>query len=279
MNAHVAPQRINDTRLQDLVSLAGKLGKTDRLDNRHELAVHVCQGAQDGYIDVAKGSKDVADIWKAFQESRAKALGKTRAGNEPSFDVQVSKLNTFARAGVIAKTNQYDAVDVLNRAREIINTSDDIKGSTFDNMVKVARTQVHDDHAQAPLTDAEILDAILPKEAEEKDELATLEALLKSAKKAHDGTKATDSKPAKPGYPSPELASAIASIEQRVAVLQLAKEDAEHTKKKAALEQVLIKRGTSQEARAPSQVPSPDAPPVPANASAADLSEDQALAA
>ena len=55
--------------------------------------------------------------------------------------------------------------------------------------------------------------------AAEKDEKARLEAILKSMKRTHDGTKGDADKgvPPQAGYPSEELAEAIAQIEARLA--------------------------------------------------------------
>ena len=236
----------NDNRLSDLLKAAGKLGKVEGQggNSRHELAIQVTQAAQDGAISVGKDPvtgqafRDVEAVWSAFQDARASALGNTRTGKEPSFDVQVSKLGVFAKAGVVAAAQGYDAVDVMTRARALINTTDDVKGSTFDNMVKVARVQIDNDHAQVALTDGDILEAILPKEAEEKEEIDLWKAELKRLEKMRDGSKPSEdgSKPGKPGFPSPELDQMIEIAATKVAALEILKADAEHAKKKAELQ-------------------------------------------
>jgi len=230
-----------DTALKTLLANAGKLGEAEGkgINARPALAIAVAEASHDGTI--APDSDDLKVIWQRFVAG--KTNGSTTAtttntdGATASDDVQISKLRSFAKAAHVTRTPAMGGVnfaDVLKRALPLVNTAAGAKGSTYDRLIQVARAQVgtKDNPPTRALTDNDILAAVSPKDKDEKDELATLKAIVQSMDKLINGTKATDKSPAKPGYgtgPRGEayvkagqlLAAALAELEDEKATLEL----------------------------------------------------------
>jgi hypothetical protein len=203
---------LNDTRKDDLIALAGTLGNKEGngLNAKPDLARAVLDASIAGVI----GTEHAAEIWAKYSNSMRKTLGleATRNTTEKGDKVRVSELKRFIFVGAMPQVNPDD---LFTRAITIIN-GNEVKGSTYENLVKIMREQASKD--DAPLTDEEIMGVLFPQPAE-KDEKVRLEAILKTMKRTHDGTKGDPDKgvPPQAGFPSDELAEAIVQIEARLA--------------------------------------------------------------
>jgi predicted RNA-binding protein YlxR (DUF448 family) len=96
-----------------------------------------------------------------------------------------------------------------------------VKGSTYENLVKVMRAQI--EKAEGMLTDAEIIDCLgtKPKDTDEQQELERAVKMLTGIK---DGKDPTDKSPGRPAYPSEEIDRAIKALGERLAQLVRNKE-------------------------------------------------------
>lgn len=121
------------------------------------------------------------------------ASGKKAGIEHKSAAVQASKFNQFLE---IAKRPDISAYDLMGKAISVIQEvakrdKSPLRGSTYENMVSVARAQKGVQGRE--LTSAEIEAAIIP-DKKERDPLEKLGDLFKSLRKAHDWAPAS-SKP------------------------------------------------------------------------------------
>lgn len=121
------------------------------------------------------------------------ASGKKAGIEHKSAGVQASKFNQFLE---IAKRQDISAYDLMGKAISVIQEvakreKSPLRGSTYENMVQVARVQKGVQGRE--LTSAEIEAAITP-DKKERDPLEKLGDLFKSLRKAHDWAPAS-SKP------------------------------------------------------------------------------------
>jgi hypothetical protein len=211
-----------------ILAEVGALGQAEGagVNSRPELALKVVSWTTAGEI----GEDDIASIWTEFQNQRSAAKGSNRDKAEKpssnSFNAQCSKLRAFVHA---ASLTQVDFCDVITRAKSFIDKTPELSGSTFDNMLKVARTQKEKEFKDAALTDEQIEEVLRGKPAEEKTELDYLKPVKQALDKILNGT---DERPA---FPSKELEDALGAINRRVAVLELAKSEAETERRRAAV--------------------------------------------
>ena len=201
---------------QDIMDLAGTLGRQEGSgsQSRSALAVTVTRAAFNRVI----AANDAADIWDKFQRGKAAEQRKLVEGSKnkdgtvktegrddfvsytesDSDKVQISKLNTFIKLGLLPETRCASPVDVIIRAGQMVvdimnqPVPDGKKKPsirTFDALVTVARRQTHKDRV-GQLTDDEIRAAILGDETgDEKDpkgEMELIEAQIKSLKGIRD---------------------------------------------------------------------------------------------
>lgn len=226
----------NDTRRDDLIAVAKELGSNEGagVNSRPELAMKVVEYARVGAI----GTDDTKDVWREFLAARAARKGDNRSREDAtdrdpqkSFKAQVSKLNQFVRAGALTGV---DFGEVLGRAKSYIDANPALSGSTFDNMVTIARTQLSKDHKDAPLTDDQIKEALAPKPSEDKTELDYLKGVAKELEKIHDGTE-KDGVQSRPAFASEEVRNALAWVNRRISVLELVKQEQELMLRRARL--------------------------------------------
>ena len=209
---------LNDTRKDDLITLAGTLGNKEGqgLNAKPELASVVLDASIAGVI----GTENATEIWSKYSNSMRKTIGNehTRNMTDKGDKVRVSELKRFIMVGTMPAVNPRD---VFDRSLTIIGDNE-VKGSTYENLVKVMRKQA--EVADHGLLDEEIMAVLFPAAAD-KDEEARLNAILKSMKRTHDGTKGDADKgvPPQAGYPSEELEKAIGLIEARLATFAGAK--------------------------------------------------------
>jgi hypothetical protein len=213
---------VNVAPFEKVLDAAGKLGTAEGKGavSRPELAKLVAQGVIEGAIDPdPKKSKDVPDIWRRFQERRARAKGLVRdVEDQKSVEQQVSKLRAIAKAA-----NRCDRfVSVLDHVIDVSNVNPTAGKATFENMVTVARVQDKDKGAE-PMSREEVEKALTEgKEKEEKTEKGMLEAVLKTLNKINKGAEPNDKNPeGRPAFPSKELSIAIRALEKRVETLGL----------------------------------------------------------
>lgn len=203
---------LNDTRKDDLLTLAGTLGNKEGngLNAKPDLARAVLDASIAGVI----GTDNATEIWMKYSNSMRKTVGEehTRKTTDKGDKVRISELKRFIFVGAMPAVNP---ADVFERAITLINENE-VKGSTYENLVKVMRAQA--EVPETGLTDPEIMEVLFPASAE-KDEKTRLEAILKQMKRTHDGTKGDADKgvPPQAGFPSDELAEAIVQIEARLA--------------------------------------------------------------
>lgn len=207
---------LNDTRLQDFMGRVAQYGKEEGKGGnaKPNYALDCIEMAHDGVI----GPDHAENVWKAYAEACTKTKGheKARVSNNKTDKVRISESRKLIAMGCIAWPSSVEEtpVDVMKRAIAVINAYADSKGSTYHNMVVVARAQL--EARNVPLTDDEIKDAITPDDPEVKNEQELLAALVKRMKKIQEGDpKDLNAKV----YPSPELAAAIVSLESRLATL------------------------------------------------------------
>ncbi len=203
---------LNDTRLQDLMARVSELGKAEGkgVNAKPAYALDVIAAAHDGVI----GNDHAEGVWGAFQTAVGKTKGdeKLRLSDPKTTKVRVSECRKLIAMGSIAA---FDPSEVAQRAIKVINEYAGTKGSTYQNLVVVARKQI--EKRAAALNDEEILAAITPQAAEEKEEKELLGALVKRMKKMHDGDEKDVTAKV---YPSPELQTAIKALEGRLAQLE-----------------------------------------------------------
>lgn len=206
----------NDTRLEDFLTRVNDYGNAEGkgLNAKPSYARDVVDMAHQGVI----GNDHADSVWRKYSEASARTKGseKLRTSTAKTDKVRVSETKKLIAMGIIEwpKDVGQEPVNVFDRAVALINENHDARGSTYENLVKVARKQL--DNRAAPLTDQQIVDAITPAAPETKDEQEILTALVKRMKKLHDGD---EKDPTAPVYPSPELAAAIKSLEARLAAL------------------------------------------------------------
>jgi len=201
----------NDTRLEDFLKRVKDYGKAegDGLNAKPSYALDVVQMAHEGVV----GDDHAEGIWDKFKEASSKTKGveKLKTSTAKTDKVRVSETRQLIAVGSIAA---FDPSDVMNRAVAIIQANNDVRGSTYQNLVVVARAQIK--QRASALSDDDITKAITPVSPEAKDEQEQLTAHIKRLKRMHDGD---EKDPSVKAYPSPELASAIKSLESRLATL------------------------------------------------------------
>lgn len=145
---------------ENLLREAGTFGRASGMgaNSRPSLAMRYLEAAFK-LPDV--GPDDAKEIYNKFSQAEARSKGiEHKVGS--SANVQVSKLKRFGELGQLPRI---DGVEVMTRAVEVISRmarleNSPIVGSTYDNMVKVARVQLS--QPNSAMTEAEIEAAITP---------------------------------------------------------------------------------------------------------------------
>lgn len=201
----------NDTRLEEFLKRVKEYGKQegDGLNAKPAYALDVVAMSHDGVI----GNDHAEGVWEKFKDASAKTKGleKLKTSTAKVDKVRVSETRQLIAVGTIVA---FEPSEVMSRAVTLIAGCADARGSTYQNLVVVARAQIK--QRSAPLTDEEIISAITPASPEEKNEMELLQRHVKALKRMHDGD---EKDPSVKSYPSPELAQAIKSLEGRLATL------------------------------------------------------------
>jgi hypothetical protein len=200
----------NDTRRADLEKNLNEFGKAyGKGQNSRPCAA---QAALEASVAGVATPNDAKELWTLFQKACAK-VKSIEYKEEGSFAVQVSKFKQFLVMGQLS----VDTVDVMNRATEMIvelamdeETRKGLKGSAYDNMVKIARAQIK--AGEQELTDDEIRAELLP-DAPVKDEAKILKGVAKTLSKLLEGDKEGNR------FPSPQAEQAFKQVENRLAEL------------------------------------------------------------
>ena len=174
-----------DTFEKEVKSFGTAYGKG--MNSRPAMAVRATQAAQQitGISD-----KDAKDIYTIFQTAASRAKGLEYKA-EASFGVQVSKLKNFLQLGAMP---QVDGVAVLDLAVDVIKEltaqeENPLKGSAYDNMVKVAREQLKS--PEEPLSEEAIRHLLTPDATEKTD----LDKLIDNYKRVRKLTETVDLEP------------------------------------------------------------------------------------
>lgn len=203
----------------ELLATVGDLGRAEGagVNSRPELAAQVTAAAYAGTINADTKVADVAEIWSAYSQAMNEAKGDKTSGPQASAEQQISKLRVFAKLGETGASQNFDAVTYLGKVREMVNSTDGTKGSTFDNLVKIGRETVK---LGVELTDEEIRTILVPAAKDEitddERELAELSKMLKATEKLRDGTSE------KSPRPSPEIDAMIDAMKARMGELDVA---------------------------------------------------------
>lgn len=157
------------------------------MNSRPAMALKATQAAQQiaGVDD-----KKAKDFYTIFQTAAANAKG-LEYKREASFGVQVSKLKNFLQLGAMP---QVDGVEVLDMTVDIIEelskmNESPLKGSAYDNMVKVAREQLK--RPEEPLSEEEVRGLLTPDHSEK----SSLDKLIDSYKRVRKLTETIDVEP------------------------------------------------------------------------------------
>lgn len=140
------------------------------------------------------GEKDAKELWTIYSKAASENAGKEFSMGS-SFDVQVSK---FRQSLVLGAMPDIDGLGVIYRAIDILRAEQakedtGVKGSTYDNLVAVARAQIAQPASE--LSDDQITDTVI-KVAKEKTDLDRLNDLYKRAYKT--AADLPNNSPAKP---------------------------------------------------------------------------------
>lgn len=207
---HTHSDQRNDTRREDFEKSLTTYGKAYGQGTNSRPAA--AQAALEASVQGIAGPNDVKELWTLFQKSAAKAKS-IEYKEEGSFTVQVSKFKQFLTMGQLP----VDAVEVMGRATDMISelamdetTRKALKGSAYDNMVKIAREQIKEgDNA---LTDDHIRSILMP-DAPPKDEAKILKGVSKTLEKLLDGDKEGNK------FYSPQAQTAFEHVQNRLAEL------------------------------------------------------------
>src|SRR5688572_4637792 len=156
----------NDTRLEDFLGRVNEYGNAERrgLNAKPDYARDGVDMSHNGVI-----SDDHAEnVWKGFSAAAGRTKGSERARTSTAKTDKVRISETKTLIGFGKFNADHDPLDVFDRAVNIINENHDAKGSTYQNLVVVARAQLK--KRAEPLTDQEIVDAITPAAPETKAE-------------------------------------------------------------------------------------------------------------
>ncbi len=197
----------NDTRRADLEKNLNEFGKAYGKGQNSRPAA--AQAALEASVAGIATPNDAKELWTLFQRACAK-VKSIEYKEEGSFAVQVSKFKQFLVMGQLP----IDSIDVMNRATEMIvelamdeDTRKALKGSAYDNMVKIARAQIK--AGEQELTDDEIRAELMP-EAPVKDEAKILKGVAKTLSKLLEGDKEGNK------FPSPQAEQAFKQVENRL---------------------------------------------------------------
>lgn len=174
--------------LEGFIKELGKLGAQDGKGRAARVHAFV-RGVEAAAKIPGVGPANAKEYWQAYATEAAKNQGKEFSVGT-SYDVQVSK---FRRSLDLGALPGIDPIDMIYRAVDILQhemAKDDsgVKGSTYDNLVRVARAQIA--RPDKALTDREILDEVI-KETPEKDDAQKLADLYKRTYKLHKDMPAT----------------------------------------------------------------------------------------
>lgn len=211
MNTSLVHKPLNDTRKDDLLNVAKTLGNKE--GNGFNAKPDLARAVLDASIAGVVGTEHASELWTEYASAMRRTVGQEHLRLSDKGDkVRISELKRFIMVGALPQVNPDD---LFSRAIGMIHDHE-VKGSTYANLVNIMRKQC--EIADHGLTDEEIMEVLFPPSVE-KDEKAKLEAVLKTMKRIHDGSKGDADKgiPPQAGFPSDELAEAIASIEARLA--------------------------------------------------------------
>lgn len=162
---------LNRSKLEKALGTFGKAFGQGQ--NSRPSAALMCVDAASRCSDV--GPDDAADLYTKFSQAAAKSQGLEYSVSA-SHKVQVSKLKRFLMLGTLTAI---DGVDYMNRVTDKIEelsrrAESPLRGSAYDNMVKMARVQL--ESPKVALTDEQIEEALSagPAEKTELDKVIDL---------------------------------------------------------------------------------------------------------
>lgn len=201
----------NDYRRDDFMKDVRELGWRSGLgkESLTKLGMKVVQAAADGVI----GTDDIKEIYEEYTKSESKKRQHTEGG----VTANRSKLNQLAKFGALGVSGVYNPVawcEELATVRQKMVEEELKPKALYAAMVDMAREALGepDDFDPGVAT----YRRVLSKDVKDDTELDVLKRQLKGLERTHNGGKDAQA------FPSPELASAIKFVEQRIQTLLLA---------------------------------------------------------
>jgi hypothetical protein len=187
---------------------------------RPQLVEDIAIAVSLGILDPGN-KQDPADVWTSFRKKVTDKIDGQVISIEKSEKVRISEMRAVMVASAMSGV---DFANVIQRARPIIcrlkaaNTK--LVGTTTDCFVQLARKQQNVEGRS--LTDEEIEEGVQPAvKNKNRTEEALLKAQIKQLTVMLEGTEGTDTSPPKEPFPSPQLKTALAQLENRLAELTI----------------------------------------------------------
>lgn len=165
--------------------------------------------------------KKAQEIWGKFRNAQMQKLGNLNADamTEANYKQRASNVSTVM---IAAAKPGVDLNDVFTRARPVIVDTKQKgvhKMNTWDAFVALATKQKAQETA---LTDADILSALEPKAKTEKvrNEITSLNAIVKLLETHINGTNPTEKSPGKEAFPSERAAGALQLLKDQITLLE-----------------------------------------------------------
>lgn len=212
----------NEAEFLKMVRECGAAAGTAPIKEVDFLVNSAIYASQSG-ADTSGGDKDDASRWlKEYVKSHDTKGGKENAYNQNTLNARTSELRTLLKA---ARLRNADFADMLVELRQALVDAKNNGAKIRMRQAVVDISKFQHKQGDRRLTLDEALAHVLPStgaaegRTKEKDEGERLSAQLKALEAIYNGTKATNSTPARDPMPSPELQAAIELLKRRIAVL------------------------------------------------------------
>jgi hypothetical protein len=164
-----------DTFAKEVAALGAAEGKG--INARPSFMLKLVEAAQQGVLK----EDDAEALFDVYQKGLAKAKGQVVVTKQTSAPQQVSKIRTMIKLGLMQLPEGGGEAIIYRTGHAIAeaikaNDSKPLSKSAVDCYLSAARMQLQ--HPEAPLTDDEIISAIMPKPRDEKLEVDKLGDIL-----------------------------------------------------------------------------------------------------
>ena len=145
--------QLNDTRKDDLLNVAKTLGNKE--GNGYNAKPDLARAVLDASIAGVIGTENAAELWTEYSSAMRRTVGMEHARlSEKADKVRISELKRFIMVGAMPAVNPDD---LFGRSIGMIHDHE-VKGSTYENLVKIMRKQC--EIADHGLTDPEIMEVL-----------------------------------------------------------------------------------------------------------------------